>query len=284
MEHLFLLLDALSLIVGFGGFIGFTYVTFKSKHRLMLHIWLFFTAFTMDMAFNTIYFYFINNLPDLYRAYFSQLFYLQISISALLVFSIPFFFAELVQLKHRRFINFTFGAIALVQLFGSVMTQYSELLFRFGILSAILFTIVTAIARFSDLKNTSHEKLIIRITLLGLAAFAINLLQLFQLITLFRILVPFIYLSFCLIFYLHFVDTYFRSNPNSEQTLQKFDQYHFTKREKEIVDLLLQGFNNQKIANKLHISLSTVKTHVRNSFQKAKVNNRYEFIHLMKFS
>lgn len=46
----------------------------------------------------------------------------------------------------------------------------------------------------------------------------------------------------------------------------------FTKREKEIVSLIIQGFVSKDIANKLFISLNTVKNHKKNIFTKANCN------------
>ncbi|MGE5376150.1 MAG: response regulator transcription factor, partial [Bacteroidota bacterium] len=51
---------------------------------------------------------------------------------------------------------------------------------------------------------------------------------------------------------------------------------HLTSREREVLDLLSKGLNNQKIANQLHISLSTVQFHVSNILGKLGVHNRIE--------
>jgi DNA-binding CsgD family transcriptional regulator len=49
-----------------------------------------------------------------------------------------------------------------------------------------------------------------------------------------------------------------------------------TSREKEILLLLLKGAGNNKIAQDLYISTNTVKTHIRNIFQKLDVKSRFE--------
>ncbi|MEJ7558128.1 MAG: helix-turn-helix transcriptional regulator [Pedobacter sp.] len=59
-------------------------------------------------------------------------------------------------------------------------------------------------------------------------------------------------------------------------------QFQFTKREIEIVQLLRQGLKYQIIANQLHISELTVKTHVQNLFEKAGAKNRTELIHKLE--
>ena len=52
-------------------------------------------------------------------------------------------------------------------------------------------------------------------------------------------------------------------------------------REKEVVALLVQGYSNTDIANKLFLSESTIKTHLRNTFKKMRVHNRSEAIAIL---
>lgn len=51
-----------------------------------------------------------------------------------------------------------------------------------------------------------------------------------------------------------------------------------TKREIEIVRLIVSGFSNRDIADKLFISTNTVKTHVSNLYKKIDVTNRVQAI------
>lgn len=52
-------------------------------------------------------------------------------------------------------------------------------------------------------------------------------------------------------------------------------------REQEILQLVLKGLNNKRIANELDISVATVKTHLHNIFRKANVNSRFELARLL---
>ncbi|MBW4470530.1 MAG: response regulator transcription factor [Stenomitos rutilans HA7619-LM2] len=47
-----------------------------------------------------------------------------------------------------------------------------------------------------------------------------------------------------------------------------------TVRELEVLQLIVDGHNNPTIARKLHITMGTVKTHVRNILKKLYVNDR----------
>lgn len=53
-----------------------------------------------------------------------------------------------------------------------------------------------------------------------------------------------------------------------------------TDREYEVLKLLVDGLNNSEIANKLFVSLGTVKFHVSNIFQKLNVDSRIEAVKL----
>ena len=55
---------------------------------------------------------------------------------------------------------------------------------------------------------------------------------------------------------------------------------HLTDREYEVLKLLVDGLNNSEIAEKLFVSLGTVKFHVSNIFQKFGVDSRIEAVKL----
>jgi DNA-binding NarL/FixJ family response regulator len=53
-------------------------------------------------------------------------------------------------------------------------------------------------------------------------------------------------------------------------------RYQLTRRELEILELLAKGYRYKEIAEKVFISLETVRSHVRNTYEKLQVNNRVE--------
>lgn len=50
----------------------------------------------------------------------------------------------------------------------------------------------------------------------------------------------------------------------------------FTKREEEVMNLLIQGLNNTEISKALAISSHTTKAHLSSIYQKLKVSNRVQ--------
>jgi len=54
--------------------------------------------------------------------------------------------------------------------------------------------------------------------------------------------------------------------------------YHFTSREKEILTLLINGYENMEMAQTLSVSLHTVKAHICNILQKLDVKDRTQAV------
>jgi DNA-binding CsgD family transcriptional regulator len=57
-----------------------------------------------------------------------------------------------------------------------------------------------------------------------------------------------------------------------------------TDSELKVVNLIAQGATNQSVAEQLHLSLHTVKTHVHNAFAKLGINSRAQLTQLMRGS
>ncbi|MCK5058642.1 MAG: histidine kinase, partial [Candidatus Aminicenantes bacterium] len=71
----------------------------------------------------------------------------------------------------------------------------------------------------------------------------------------------------------------------SEEKLKIIVQkYKLSKRESEIVELVIKGKTNKEIEDELFISLKTVKAHLYNIYQKLSVKNRLGLIHKFRFS
>jgi DNA-binding NarL/FixJ family response regulator len=59
---------------------------------------------------------------------------------------------------------------------------------------------------------------------------------------------------------------------------KKIDEYNLTSREKEILNELVNGLSYKKIADTLFISLDTVRSHIKNIYQKLHVSSRSEAV------
>jgi NarL family two-component system response regulator LiaR len=77
-------------------------------------------------------------------------------------------------------------------------------------------------------------------------------------------------------------EVYVNRNENFVLDTTLVSQLELSKRELEILGLLAQGHSNQEIAGKLFVSLSTVKTHIQNLFDKLEVKRRTQAVEKAK--
>ena len=77
-------------------------------------------------------------------------------------------------------------------------------------------------------------------------------------------------------------EVYVNRNENFILDTSLVSQLELSKRELEILSLLAQGHSNQEIAAKLFVSLSTVKTHIQNLFEKLDVKRRIQAVEKAK--
>ena len=53
---------------------------------------------------------------------------------------------------------------------------------------------------------------------------------------------------------------------------------HFTEREREVLTLVVEGYHNHQISERLHISMGTVKNHLKSIYKKLNVHTRVEAV------
>jgi DNA-binding CsgD family transcriptional regulator len=66
------------------------------------------------------------------------------------------------------------------------------------------------------------------------------------------------------------------ASPDDRTLLLFFEKHGISRREADIIKLLLKGKTNREIEKELFISLSTVKNHIYNIYRKLKVKNRIQ--------
>ena len=77
-------------------------------------------------------------------------------------------------------------------------------------------------------------------------------------------------------------EVYVTRNENFVLDTLLVSQLELSKRELEVLNLLAQGHSNQEIAVTLFVSLSTVKTHIQNLFEKLDVKRRLQAVEKAK--
>ncbi len=79
----------------------------------------------------------------------------------------------------------------------------------------------------------------------------------------------------------YFFKSYGRDIDISNQKLHLKQKYQLTDREFEVAELLVKGTPNAKIAEGLHISVNTVKTHIKSIYRKLNIANRLQLINAL---
>lgn len=72
------------------------------------------------------------------------------------------------------------------------------------------------------------------------------------------------------------------TNPAFQFDQSRLDERGISKREYEVLELMAKGLSNQQIADKLFVSLNTVKTHSSNLFLKLEVSRRTQAVQKAK--
>jgi len=85
-----------------------------------------------------------------------------------------------------------------------------------------------------------------------------------------------------------YIINHFTNDSISEQSLDdKIEsfviKYELTKRQGEILALMINGDSNKEISDQLFITEGTVKTHVYNIFQKTQVTSRNQLIKMVLY-
>ena len=71
-------------------------------------------------------------------------------------------------------------------------------------------------------------------------------------------------------------DANVKSQMNKKKILDNLKTFNLSEREEDVLLLIAQGYKNAEIAEKLFLSVNTIKTHTKNIFIKLDVRNRIE--------
>lgn len=72
------------------------------------------------------------------------------------------------------------------------------------------------------------------------------------------------------------------TNPAFQFDQTRLDKRGISRREYEVLELMAKGLSNQEIADRLFVSLNTIKTHSSNLFLKLDVNRRTQAVQKAK--
>ena len=90
--------------------------------------------------------------------------------------------------------------------------------------------------------------------------------------------IPYIWIK---LFFLKYAESMLEIVEDREVLDSIYERYNVSKREQDILKLILDGKSNKEIEAALFISYHTVKNHVYNLYQKLGIKNRYELVHFI---
>lgn len=220
-----------------------------------------------------------------------------------LIFTLPWFTHHLVDDPKRKRKNYAFALTAvfvmILRFFPyefilnpklvPMASSFSFYSFSFILLGAVgysCFVVSRQLRQRKDRQMMDIFKSTVAITILLFAAFTWDmyhhvLSDVLWVVPKELAFTPGVYLIWNLVF-LTFGAQYLIMTPvlqlNDDTTKSYFDAFNITKREKEIMLLMFQGFNNQEIAQQLFISRATVKTHIHHVYDKVGVSGRVDLL------
>ncbi|OHD09215.1 MAG: hypothetical protein A2Y34_14620 [Spirochaetes bacterium GWC1_27_15] len=310
MKHFLLFYLFLVFSLGVGTIIFSFIVYLKTKNKFTLSFLIFYIGFSLRV---------ISMLFDMYAENINLIsniriiiIYLNILSYFLLIFFIPFlcnaiseknkiieniFFASLVIIS--QILNFYFLSFEILDnhIEVTIKNKIGMEILNYIFVMVNIYSLIIGIKNYINSKNKVIKKLLKRL-LIAFAVFIPAILMdvfgwqfaknVLKLNLIYIPLHPLLYLTQGIIFIIFTAKQYILditiTNDLNKDKKQTFDKYNISGREQEIVDLILKGLANKEIANQLFISENTVKTHIKNIYEKIGIKNRYSLIVLIKNS
>jgi DNA-binding CsgD family transcriptional regulator len=303
MQHMFIFFYLAVLLIGAGALAVSGFAYHRTRNRLLGHYMLYLSSMTLFV----LSYLFALSYADLNLADISfSLVLLIVSVSiisfAVLMFSIPLFAHSLVLQGTSTWRNVIVGvvsAIALVLMISSFnidmaskrISQTRGLPLYLAIALFYLMVVYSVGLKVAYWKRLKVERQAIArsITVLNIIFFPgvvydLDLYLTHQVL----IFTPLFYCVFSVFFTLYVARRYFIGLKSiaTEITGESLDKAlvgaGISSREKDIIQLMLNGLGNRDIAERLFISLNTVKTHNRNIFKKMNVKSRFDLVMKLK--
>ena len=262
----------LCFLIGFSCFSVIVYFT-KSNKLIIKGFCLFYFAFTFNVFTALLYQYSLLPNSQTPQYYTSIILYLYSFIGHyLLMFSWPFFVHRLVGLKIER-ADANVAFIVMFSFFVQHVTEFALSDFWDGVGDVFEDVVAVSILLYSFRVLLRHKGAIFNVRVLPFHAFIITLIVVGDFFWEPIYIYPFSYafisvaISWTLI-----KQDFVKETIENENTMEIY--WGLTEREKEVYQLIKLGLANKDIAEKLNVSLNTVKTHVTAIFDKSGIRSR----------
>jgi DNA-binding CsgD family transcriptional regulator len=298
MQHLYLFYIFVAFTAGLvaSGVVVFLYV--RTKAAIIRYYLFFFGAFSLLTVSSLGLAYIYANFPGIEEN--ANMEFVGAFSGALTMVATAAFMHFLVAERYAVLKNTIVGAVSLLVVLSYPISVYLAGLYALIglIVQGVAYTLFLGVFLYISLLGLFRAKgiddpfgqhitrLFSRMLLLLLPVFLLDFFILDDLLGIAPIFFPLVYAGISTIFLMQFMKVY-GHHPvpqegaafNDEMSLDTlFEHYSLSPREQDVARLVLEGCSNQEIGEKLFISLSTVKTHVSNTYQKVGVKNRVDFI------
>ena len=305
MPHLHILYFFITVILGIVSLAVNTYLYLKYQVKFIKYFLIFHLAFTLDILFAGLLMYVAINMSSNAEFIHLVVYHLAMIMHFILMFTIPLFMHDLCEVTGKRIRNIILAAITIITYTHSYYSEFisnneqwaliAEYVEAFVFITFVLYAFFAGIYYYRRLSENLRRQIIFKILILlgilipGIVYDSIpNLSRSIVFPQLLYCGMGIIFASDLLKHYAFYpknqLSLTFRNTSDAVHEGEFFNSYNLSPREHEIASLVLQGYNNQKIAKTLFIALPTVKTHIRNMFSKFAVSNRYELLILYKNS
>ncbi len=307
MSHIRILYYALVALVGTVALALSAFGVIRSRVPAYWYLIGFYAGFTAMVSVIFIREYLFMNVADYSILVIYQTYAVSSVIAPLFLASLALFLHRLVtvQLMTARDISvvaLACGAAVFDFVPGAVTLDLSTLTLGFGplyqvgnILYMILFAYVLWVIAAALRRDKLPRELVLIFTLLifGIVGFGeslINVIAGFEVSSivlkpvqseLLVSTIPYLIFGAVLIYYF---GTYLlaESRPAGSLDGSFIERFRISPRESEVIQLLNRGLSNHEIAEKLCVSLATIKTHAHNIYEKTGASSRYDLFHLIR--
>lgn len=303
MQHLFIFFYLVTLLIGAGALAVSGFVYNRTRNRLLGYYMLYLSSMTLFVLSYLFALSYANlNLEDISFGLVVLIVSVSLLSSAVLMFSIPVFSHSLVlkgTSTGRNVIVGVVSTITLVLMISSFnidtasrhISQTRGLRVYLALTLFYLMVVYSIGLKIAYWKRLDGERRAItrNIAILNIVFFPgvvydMHLYTTHQI----HIFTPLFYCVFAVFFTVYIAKRYFVDLKSVAAEIagvsldKALARTGISSREKDIIHLMLNGLGNKDIAERLFISLNTVKTHNRNIFRKMNVKSRFELVMKLK--
>jgi DNA-binding CsgD family transcriptional regulator len=166
--------------------------------------------------------------------------------------------------------------------FLDITIPYSYIVSNIIFILILVYCIITVLLNLRDMTDRRQKKIVTTFFVLAVIFLPMTIIDFITGGT--GLQVPVFFIVICILgiifsfFYL--IPPTIISNDQLDQYLKS--RYKITRREKEIITLIRNGYSNNAISDKTSISISTVEKHINSIYRKLDIRNRVQLINFIQ--